>query len=472
MRRQGPARVAATAAAVALVAVACSSNQQHKPRTVPGTSTPTATQPPATAQPPASDSSPGSAAGWLTFDRDPQRSGDDTTSPAPGRVRQAWTSPTLDGAVYAQPLVTAHAVIVATENDSVYSLDPSTGAVQWERHLAEPVNGSSLPCGDIDPSGVTGTPVIDPAKRLIWVVTFSSNPDAHTLWAVRLADGTVAASRPADPPGSDPASAQQRGALALGEGRVYIPYGGLFGDCGDYHGSVLGLSTATGVEATATRPFTYTTPAARAGIWAPPGPVLDRSSDILVATGNGLPVDPAGDANSVIRLTRDLAVSARFTSPGTAALSQADQDFGSTSPTLVGGDVLQVGKDGIAYLLGPGLHLVSSAHVCAGGFGGTAVAGGDVFLSCFDGLYAVRATATGITVRWKATSLRPGPPIVSGGVVWAVDRAGHVDGFDARTGRPVYTHDVSVAGSFPTLAAYKGSLYVPDGNRVAAFTGI
>ena len=75
-------------------------------------------------------------------------------------------------------------------------------------------------------------------------------------------------------------------------------------------------------------------------------------------------------------------------------------------------------------------------------------------------------------MRWKATSLRPGPPIVAGGVVWAVDRDGHVDGFDAQTGRRVYTHTVSVAGSFPTLAAYKGSLYVTDGNRVAAFTGI
>ena len=458
-------------AAVALVAVACSSNQAQ-PQAAPGVSTGPAPQPPGSANPPAS------SAGWLTFDRDPQRSGDDPTSPAPGGIRQAWTSPKLDGAVYAQPLITDHAVIVATEADSVYSLDRSTGAIQWQRHLATPVNGSSLPCGDIDPSGVTGTPVIDPATKLVWVVTFSSSPDsptspdAHTLWALRLADGTIAASRPADPPGSDPASAQQRGALALGNGRVYIPFGGLFGDCGDYHGTVLGLSTATGTGATATRPLAYTTPAGRAGIWAPPGPVMDRGGDILVATGNGLPVEPAGDANSVIRLTPDLAVSGRFTSPGTASLSQTDQDFGSTSPTLVRDDVLQTGKDGVAYLLDPGLHLVASAHVCAGGFGGTAVVGSDVFLSCFDGLYAVRVTATGITVLWQATSLRPGPPIVAGGVVWAVDRGGHVDGFDARTGRRVYSHAVSVAGSFPTLGAYKGALYVPDGNGVAAFTGI
>jgi len=56
--------------------------------------------------------------------------------------------------------------------------------------------------------------------------------------------------------------------------------------------------------------------------------------------------------------------------------------------------------------------------------------------------------------------------------VWAVDRDGHVDGFDARTGRSVYSQAVSVAGSFPTLAAYNVTLYVPDGNSVAAFSGI
>ena len=448
-----------------MVTGGCSSNQAQ-PRVAPGTSTPPGPQSPGPVNP------PGSTAGWLTFGHDPQRSGDDPTSPPLTNPRQAWTSPPLDGAVYAQPLVTAHAVIVATEHDTIYSLDPSTGAVQWRRHLAEPVSGSSLPCGNIDPSGITGTPVIDLASQLVWVVTFSANPYAHTLWAVRLADGTVANAKPADPPGSDPASAQQRGALALSNGRVYIPFGGLFGDCGDYHGRVLGLSTATGTQATATRPLAYTTPAGRAGIWAPPGPVIDRNGDIFVATGNGLPVEPAGDANSVIRLTPDLAVSGRFTSPGTASLSQTDQDFGSTSPTLVGGDVLQIGKEGVAYLLDPGLHLVASAHVCSGGFGGTAVVDSDVFLSCFDGLYAVRATATGINVSWKATSLRPGPPIVAGGLVWAVDRGGHVDGFDARTGRPVYSHAVSVMGSFPTIAAYKGALYVPDGKGVAAFTGI
>jgi hypothetical protein len=197
---------------VAAVLGACSSaptsrGQQAAPTASTPASTAGPTEPPPTATP-----------GWLTYDHDPQRSGYDPTSPPPSgatAIRPAWTSAALDGAVYAQPLVTSQAVVVATENDTVYSLSPSTGAVQWERHLATPVQGSALPCGDIDPSGITGTPVIDPTTRLVWVVTFSGPPMKHTLWALRLADGAVAASKPADPPDSNPAIEQQRGALAL-----------------------------------------------------------------------------------------------------------------------------------------------------------------------------------------------------------------------------------------------------------------
>ncbi|HVA73576.1 MAG TPA: PQQ-binding-like beta-propeller repeat protein [Acidimicrobiales bacterium] len=406
--------------------------------------------------------------GWFTYGHDAQRSADDPTSPPAGKIRLSWTSPTLDGAVYAQPLVTSQAVVVATEDDSVYSLNPSDGIIQWRRHLSSPVSGSSLPCGDIDPSGITGTPVIDPASGLVWVVTFSGLPAKHTLWALRLTDGSIAASRPADPAGSNPATEQQRGALALAHDRVYIPYGGLYGDCGDYHGQLVGFSTKN----SAPRPVTYTTPAARAGIWAPPGAVVDSAGDLLVTTGNGLPVNPPGDANSVIRLAPDLTVVGTFTAPDFETLSETDGDLGSTSPAITaGGDLLQVGKEGVAYLLGPDLRAIDTTKVCAGGFGGTAVAGTTVFLSCFDGLYALRVDAGSIGVLWKATSLRPGPPVVAGGVVWAVDRGGHLDGFDARTGALTYTHAITIAGSFPTLAAHGGTLFVPAGDRVEAFRG-
>jgi len=40
---------------------------------------------------------------------------------------------------------------------------PAVGRGERRQHLGEPIRGGSLPCGNIDPSGITSTPVIDPA---------------------------------------------------------------------------------------------------------------------------------------------------------------------------------------------------------------------------------------------------------------------------------------------------------------------
>src|SRR5204863_495708 len=86
--------------------------------------------------------------------------GDGHAAPV-GAVKKAWRSPELDGKIYAQPLVAGDHVIAVTEGGSVYALDRSTGTVAWRAALGRPVNGKSLPCGNIDPSGITGTPVVD-----------------------------------------------------------------------------------------------------------------------------------------------------------------------------------------------------------------------------------------------------------------------------------------------------------------------
>jgi outer membrane protein assembly factor BamB len=310
---------------------------------------------------------------------------------------------------------------------------------------------------------------------VVWLVSFSL-PGGHTLWGLSVRSGAVVSSRNVDPPGAQVVALQQRGALVLDGSTVYVPYGGLFGDCGDYHGWVVGMSTANpGGPAK----LTYETPTARSAIWAPPGPVVDSAGSIYVATGNGLPVDVAGQSNSVLRLSPALAVQSTFTPNDYASLSASDRDLGSTSPALLpNGLVFQIGKEGVGYLLhaanlgGLGGQAVS-APICAGGFGGTAVDGTVVFVSCFDGLYAVRVSAApSLAIEWSATSVRPGPPVVAGGVVWVVDRAGALVGFSESGGRQVYRHALSVAGSFPSAAAASGRLFAPDGDRVVAFEGV
>lgn len=120
---------------------------------------------------------------WTTSRGDNSRSGVVPMAPITS-VRSEWAAPTgLDGQVYAQPLVCGDSVFVVTENDSVYAVNATTGVVEWRTHLGTPVQGSTLPCGDINPSGITGTPVIDVAMRTLYVVAFLSGGVADVIFS-------------------------------------------------------------------------------------------------------------------------------------------------------------------------------------------------------------------------------------------------------------------------------------------------
>src|SRR5581483_1059938 len=101
--------------------------------------------------------------------------------------------------------------IVVTEANSVYALNRGTGAVVWQKNLGAAVSGKSLPCGNIDPSGITGTPVVDAGAGTIDVVAFLADGAHHELFALDLAGGAVRWHRPIDPPGLSPKVEQERG---------------------------------------------------------------------------------------------------------------------------------------------------------------------------------------------------------------------------------------------------------------------
>ena len=469
--------LAAAAAAVLPVVAACTSGG-HPAHSSTAAAPPTAQASPATSVPSASPAptATGTQADWPTYDRTASRSGVSVTTPAPGRVRKAWTAK-VDGAVYAQPLIVGSTVIIATENDTVFALAATTGAVRWSRHLASPVP-SGLPCGNVDPSGITGTPVADTTGGRLWVVTFTAQPSYHhTLWALSLASGRTVSQRTIDVAGTDPKAQQQRGALALLGSRVYVPLGGLYGDCSDYKGRVVG-APVSGRGPLAS----FTTDNERqAGIWAPAGEAVQDNS-LYVATGNGMPYDQVADSDSVLRLSPALAVQGRFTPSNFESLSTGDQDLGSTAPALLpGGRVFEVGKEGVGYVLdgsrlgGTGGEL-ASARVCEGGFGGDAVDGSTVVFSCFRSLRAVQVTGGAkpqLNARWSLTGGNPGPPIIAGGVVWDVDRNGTLAGYRLSDGKRVFsTRDGAPTTSFPSLAASGTRLVVPAGREVVSFTGI
>ena len=90
------------------------------------------------------------------------------------------------------------------KGDSVYALDPASGTILWRRNLGTPVRRSTLPCGDIDPLGITGTPAYDPASSSLFVVAEVTGPH-HVLFALDPESGAVRWSRDVDLPGDDPA---------------------------------------------------------------------------------------------------------------------------------------------------------------------------------------------------------------------------------------------------------------------------
>src|SRR6266576_2888124 len=80
---------------------------------------------------------------------------------------------TIAGNVYAQPLYVEGGpngamIIAVTESNNVYALDANDGSIIWQRNIGPAVT-SGLPCGNISPLGITGTPVVDLASRSLFL---------------------------------------------------------------------------------------------------------------------------------------------------------------------------------------------------------------------------------------------------------------------------------------------------------------
>jgi putative pyrroloquinoline-quinone binding quinoprotein len=408
-------------------------------------------------------------ANWPTYHGNNARTGVDTTSPALASPHRAWAK-RLDAAVYAEPLVVGRRVYAATENNTVYALNAKNGHVAWKRHLGKPVDGSTLPCGNIDPTGITGTPAI--SGKTLYVVAFLSGY-RHVLFGLRLHGGKVRLKRRVDAPKSDPRVHQERSALSVANGRVYVPYGGLAGDCGNYKGRVVSVRTRG-------KPHrkSYTVPVHReGGIWAPSGGAVDPAGDLFVVTGNGDATQGFDEGNSVIRLSPKLKQLDFYRAPNSAQLNQSDTDLGSVGPTLIGRNRLFViGKEGLGLILntghlgGTGGHLFSQ-HVCSAAFGGLAFQAPFVYVPCTDGLRALRVSGDSFNTAWKAGS-GAGAPILAGGAVWTINGS-TLHAYAPTTGGSIASFDLgNQTTHFPSPGAGGGRLFAPAGDSIVAFAGI
>ena len=284
----------------------------------------------------------------------------------------------VDGAVYTQPLIKSNLLIpgkgfhnvvyAATEHDSVYAFDADTLAPLWRRAFINPalgvtaVSNDDVQSSDIGPEiGITGTPVIDPASKTLYVVTKIKITNAagigfdQQLHALDLATGaekfggpiSIRATVPGNGDGSingqvgfDPLKENQRSALTLSNGVVYVAFAS-YGDNMPYHGWVLGYDARTLKQ---TFVYNATAQGGGAGIWmSGSGLSVDQDGGLYFVTGNGTftPPGPAGDLGDTVVKFRgpsafqSATLADSFTPADQQILQDNDLDLGSGSILLL-----------------------------------------------------------------------------------------------------------------------------------------
>ncbi|WGS06910.1 PQQ-binding-like beta-propeller repeat protein [Bradyrhizobium sp. ISRA443] len=428
----------------------------------------------------------------------------------------------IAGSTYAQPLywrpsgANTGMLFVATEDNVVYALDATTGKELWRRAVGRPVRASSLPCGNINPLGITGTPVIDPATQAIYfdaAVERASGP-SHEVFALSTKDGSVLPGWPVDVAGAlqrsgrhfDPRVQNQRAALTLLDDTLYVAFGGHFGDCGNYHGWIVGISLRDPGKLTS-----FATRARGGGSWSPGG-LSVIGHDIYFTTGNTMGAQTWSDGEAVFHVGADLRRSDDkrnyFAPSDWKTLDAGDVDLGGSNPLPLdvpgaGGDralILALGKDGKAYLLdrhdlgGIGGQLavkeVSQSSIITSP--ASYRAGNDVFVAfrasgaqCPSNrgheLTVLKITADArpaVATAWCGALRGRGSPIVtttdghSNPIVWILGAEGddRLHAFRGDTGEQIYASE-TLRGlrRFQTPIATKDRLYVAADERVYAF---
>jgi sugar lactone lactonase YvrE len=265
---------------------------------------------------------------------------------------------------------------------------------------------------------------------------------------------------------------QQRGALAIAGGRVWVPYGAQAGDCGNYKGRVVGVPLDGGDDV-----VFYSPPTERGGgIWNPAGPTVTAGGHLLVVSANGaaFPGDAYDHTNSVLELDANARLVDSFAPSDWAANNEGDVGLGSQGVALIGRKwAVLGGKSGPVYVLRQGDlggigGQVDVQNVCLS-FGGAAVDGNVVYLPCTDGVRAVRVDSTGhLHALWHAPEPVTGSPVIGGGRIWALDTGGGVlHALDPSTGQSVGQADVGEASRFGTPALYGRDVIVPTLTGIA-----
>ena len=394
--------------------------------------------------------------GWLSFGNGPARTGASATALDVRSLESSWTR-SVDGMDTVQPLVASNVpargqttAYVATGDGHLIAYAPN-GYVRWQRNLGTLPN----PCPQLDQYGITGTPVIDPRTRAIYVADAFGFLHALDLvsgaerrgWPVRLYD--------------DPAAELVWGALADVHGSIYVGTGSF---CDR---PMEGKLIRVGIGDRRVGTFTVVPRSLGGGgsVWGWGGAAYSAKQDALfVVTGNAFEggtnignafSESAGYGEHLVELSRDLQVLAA-NHPATVQGTD-DFDFAGSpvifTPSGCDEVVGAVNKDGR-------LFLWHANGIADGPFADVLLqkqsedtplltqpaydaATRSVYVATFASLARVSLDGCSAAhVAWKAAfpqATLQGSPTVAGTTVWiALSGApARLRGYDAKTGRVV-----------------------------------
>ncbi len=281
-------------------------------------------------------------------------------------------------------------VVVTTVSNTVYAWDadssvtnggqplwtanltPSGATVPNTTYYNQQVNPQGQkPCGGnyndfAGNVGMVGTPVIDAANFILYVVahTIESGANVQRLYAIDITSGATKLSTQIS--GSyqgssfDPLHNNQRPALALVNGTVYVGWSS-YCDWTPYHGWVMGFRTSDLKQVST---WSTTPSGAQAGFWqSGQGVMADAAGNLYVLTGNGTANLGNNYGESAVRLSpvvmNSPTVSSFFTATNYLCLNNADLDIGSSGLIFLPGTdivpgaglVVGGGKEGVLYLM-------------------------------------------------------------------------------------------------------------------------
>ena len=281
----------------------------------------------------------------------------------------------VDDQLYTQPLVvtdvktdagTRDLVYVTTVNNSVYAFDANDSEATspvWHVNFGTPasVHSAEFGCLDINGQmGIIGTPVIDKTRGVLYVVALTradaqSGPGTGFTQRLHALDLATGADLPESPvvisaPAFNPLMENQRPALALANGMVYVGYASHC-DKDPYHGFLMAYNAKTLTQVAV---LNTSLTGSEASIWqSGQGPAFDTEGNVYVVTGNGSWDGVTNFSESFLKLTPELKLLDWFTPTNHIELDKGDTDLDSSGATLIPGThlVLGGGKEGVLYTL-------------------------------------------------------------------------------------------------------------------------